>query len=74
MKAPAQVDRAASVEEAIAKLRTEKYDLIVSDYQTPAKDGLKLSKERALVRKTNLFVTLRYIVRESWDVGMEFEN
>jgi PAS domain S-box-containing protein len=40
-----QVDTAGSVEEALRKLEKETYDVIVSEYQMPAKDGLSLLKE-----------------------------
>jgi PAS domain S-box-containing protein len=40
-----QVDTAASVEEALQKMRKETYDAVVSDYQMPGKDGLEFLKE-----------------------------
>jgi PAS domain S-box-containing protein len=39
------VDTASSAEEALDKLEKERYDVIVSDYQMPIKDGLELLKE-----------------------------
>ncbi|MGD0496222.1 MAG: PAS domain S-box protein [Candidatus Bathyarchaeia archaeon] len=45
MEAPVQVDTAVSVDEALTKLRTERYDVVVSDYQMPEKDGLEFLKE-----------------------------
>jgi len=45
MEAPLQVDTSLSVEEALKKLDEEKYDVIISDYQMPAKDGLEFLKE-----------------------------
>jgi DNA-binding NtrC family response regulator len=40
-----QVDTACSVEEAYDKLKLRKYDVIVSNYQMPEKDGLQFLKE-----------------------------
>jgi len=40
-----QVDIASSVEEAMKKMKKETYDVIVSDYQMPDKDGLELLRE-----------------------------
>lgn len=40
-----QVDSVLSADEAMAKLEKEKYDVLISDYQMPGKDGLKLLKE-----------------------------
>jgi PAS domain S-box-containing protein len=45
MEAPLQVDTSLSVEEALKKLEKEKYDVIISDYQMPTKDGLEFLKE-----------------------------
>ena len=45
MKGPFQVDTALSVEEAAAKLEKENYDVIVSEYQMPGKDGLQFLRE-----------------------------
>jgi PAS domain S-box-containing protein len=42
---PFQVDQCLSVDEALAKLDEEKYDVIVSDYQMPGKDGLQFLRE-----------------------------
>ena len=44
MEGPLQVDTALSVEEALEKLEKEKYDIVVSDYQMPEKDGLEFLK------------------------------
>ena len=41
-EAPVEVDAALSVEEALKKLEKEKFDVVVSDYQMPGKDGLDL--------------------------------
>ncbi len=40
-----QVEAAGCVEEAMDKLGKEEYDAIVSDYQTPGKNGLEFLKE-----------------------------
>jgi PAS domain S-box-containing protein len=40
-----QVDTALSAKEALKKLKCSEYDVIVSDYQMPGKNGLELLKE-----------------------------
>jgi len=45
MEGPFQVDTAISVEEALMKLEKTKYDIVVSDYMMPEKDGLDFLKE-----------------------------
>jgi len=40
-----QVDTALSAKEALKKLKRSEYDVIVSDYQMPGKNGLELLKE-----------------------------
>src|SRR5271157_1257874 len=44
MEGPLQVDTALSVEEALVKLKNGNYDIVVSDYQMPGKDGLDFLK------------------------------
>jgi len=45
MQGKFQVDIASSVEEAMKKMEKETYDVIVSDYKMPKKDGLELLRE-----------------------------
>ena len=45
MQGPFHVDSAGSVEEAYEKMKQKDYDVIVSDYQMPIKDGLQFLKE-----------------------------
>ena len=45
MQGTIQVETASSVEEAVGKMKTEKYDVVVCDYQMPRKDGLQFLKE-----------------------------
>jgi DNA-binding response OmpR family regulator len=40
-----QVDTASCVDEAIQKMKTESYDVVVSDYQMPGKSGLGFLEE-----------------------------
>ncbi len=44
MEGPVQVETALSVEEALTRLEKEKFDVVVSDYQMPGKDGLEFLK------------------------------
>ena len=45
MEGQFQVDEASSVEEAMRKLGKEAYDVVVSDFQMPGRDGLEFLKE-----------------------------
>jgi PAS domain S-box-containing protein len=45
MEGPLHVDTANSVAEALTRLEKEQYDVIVSDYQMPEKDGLQFLDE-----------------------------
>lgn len=45
MEGPFEVDTATSVDEAIQKTNSNTYDVVVSDYQMPSKDGLEFLKE-----------------------------
>lgn len=40
-----EVEQAASVDEALKKLSSDTYDIIISDYEMPQKNGLQLLKE-----------------------------
>lgn len=44
LETPVEVDTAVSVEEALKKLEKENFDIVVSDYKMPGKDGLDLLK------------------------------
>jgi PAS domain S-box-containing protein len=45
MQGPFQVETASSVEEAMEKMKKKTFDVIVSDYVMPGKDGLEFLKE-----------------------------
>jgi PAS domain S-box-containing protein len=56
MEAPIYVDTVTSVDEALAKLRKNMYDVIVSDYSMPGKDGLAFLRELRQNGNTTPFV------------------
>jgi PAS domain S-box-containing protein len=56
MEGQFQVDTAASVEEAMERMKSKSYDAIVSDYQMPGKDGLELLKELREEGNTTPFI------------------
>ena len=58
MESSFRVDTALSVEEALNKLKKETYDVIVSDYRMPVRDGLQFLKELRQEGNTIPFVIL----------------
>jgi two-component system NtrC family sensor kinase len=55
---PFQVDTASSVEEATGRMKHETYDVVVSDYRMPGKDGLEFLKELRQEGNTIPFIIL----------------
>jgi two-component system NtrC family sensor kinase len=55
---PFQVDAALSVDEALEKMGKNPYDVVVSDYRMPEKDGLKFLKELREKGNTIPFIIL----------------
>jgi two-component system NtrC family sensor kinase len=53
-----QVDTAPSVEEAMRRMKHETYDVVVSDYRMPGKDGLEFLKELRREGNTIPFIIL----------------
>lgn len=45
MQGPFHVDMVSSVEEALEKLKKKQYDIVISEYKMPGKDGLEFLKE-----------------------------
>jgi len=56
MQGSFEVETAASVEEAQEKMRKKEFDVIVSDYQMPIKDGLEFLRELRLKSNTIPFI------------------
>jgi PAS domain S-box-containing protein len=63
-EASVMVDTAVSVEKAFRKLDEERYDVIVSDFEMPAKDGLEFLRELREKGDTTPFIMLTGKVAE----------
>jgi PAS domain S-box-containing protein len=72
MEGSFQVDSALSVEEALRKLEKEKYDIVVSDYQMPGKDGLDFLK--TLRRKGNMIPFIMFTGKGREEVAIKALN
>jgi len=72
MEGAFQVDNASSAEEAMKKLKKKMFDVIVSDYVMPGKDGLELLKE--LRRKGNNVPFILFTVKDRDEVAMKALN
>jgi PAS domain S-box-containing protein len=72
MEGPLQVDSALSVEEALMKLEKNKYDIVVSDYQMPGKNGLDFLK--ALRSKGNAIPFIMFTGKGREEVAIEALN
>ncbi|MCJ7763488.1 response regulator [Candidatus Bathyarchaeota archaeon] len=64
LKGNFRVDVAASVDEAFKKLETQSYDVIVSDYQMPGKNGLDFLREMCQSGYTTPFILFTGKIRE----------
>jgi PAS domain S-box-containing protein len=72
MEGPIQVDTALSVEEALMKLEKDKYDIVVSDYQMPGRDGLDFLK--TLRTKKNAIPFIMFTGKGREEVAKEALN
>jgi PAS domain S-box-containing protein len=72
MEGPLQVDTALSVEEALMKLEKDEYDIVVSDYQMPGKDGLDFLK--ALRSRGNAIPFIMFTGKGREEVAIEALN
>ena len=72
LEGPFIVDAASSVEEAMEKLKEKAYDVVVSDYQMPGKDGLQFLKELRANRNSIPFIIFTGRGRE--EVAIEALN
>lgn len=66
------VDTALSVEEALTKLAKEKYDVVVSDYQMPEKDGLEFLN--ALREKGNAIPFIMFTGKGKEEIAIKALN
>jgi PAS domain S-box-containing protein len=69
MQGQFNVDKASSAEEALEKLKKEKYDAVVSDYKMPGKNGLEFLKELREHGNTIPFIMFTGKGREEIAVG-----
>jgi len=67
-----QVDVALSVDEAMEKMRRESYDVVVSDYQMPGKDGLEFLEE--LRQKGNVIPFIMFTGKGREEVAIKALN
>jgi len=67
-----QVDLASSVKEAYSKLNKKKFDVVVSDYQMPVKNGLQFLKE--LKEKDNTIPFILFTGKGREEVAIQALN
>lgn len=67
-----QVDTALSAKEALKKLKRSEYDVIVSDYQMPGKNGLELLRE--LRREGNDIPFILFTCKGKEEIAIEALN
>ena len=72
MKGPIQVDTAISVEEALVRLEKDRYDVVVSDYKMPERDGLDFLK--ALRTKKNSIPFIMFTGKGREEVAVKALN
>jgi PAS domain S-box-containing protein len=72
MQGPFRVDTASCVEEALEKMKKEKYDAVVSDYQMPREDGLQFLTE--LRQSGNTVPFIMFTGRGGEEVAIEALN
>ena len=76
MQGAFQVDTVLSAEEAMEKLKKEKYDVVVSDYQMPGKNGLEFLKALRTNGNSVPFIMLtgkgrEEVAVEAWNLGAD---
>lgn len=67
-----QIDTASSVDEAMGKMEKAKYDVVVSDYQMPGKNGLQFLKE--LREKDNIVPFIIFTGRGREEIAIRALN